>query len=193
LRDVKVKCVECGIRDTKKSMMVNVGTEKTPTWVHPNCLDSWNKKKEKTRKKLEEWDKLYQTVRDIHGLEVLSREMVIILQDLNNGKYISRRYGVQKKGIPYEIIREAYEMSMPDIEYYKATRRFDSVLSEFKYCLEIVIGNINEVYRRRKQKQVEEAQQIAYMNTMIGFEDRSRKPVKPKKKEDKRDISRFLD
>lgn len=143
-------------------------------------------RKKLTEKEKQDWDALYQYVKNMLGYDenqALSSTMVLRLKGLLTNKFIENGNIADTANYSYETILNTFKFCSQDI--YKALRTgsFKDESHKFNYILKIVEQNINNVYIRMKnaKKAKEEAKNTTIdVSTHVGAE------FKPKeKKKDK--------
>ena len=142
-------------------------------------------KNKMSREDIDGWNKLYQYVKyDVlkydEGMK-LSKQQILRLKGLLNGKYMDNNNIESTANYSYEIILLSFKYSMPDIRRALSTISFRDENHKFNYILRIVEDNINTVYLKMKklEKAKEEARQqevaevVNYKNTFKSKEIKS--------------------
>jgi hypothetical protein len=154
-----VKCQMCNLKDEYGiNMEVVKPTESSPNkYFHKNCYKQYLEDKEFKAKELVEMDKLYETIKKIHGVEMLSNYCFVLLQSVRNGTYginkMNKNYYTYKKGYSYSTIEEAYLMCADSIMWSKANKSFRDFNNEFSYGIAIVSGNLQQAQDRIEQRE----------------------------------------
>lgn len=147
-------------------------------------------KKKMSEKELQDWNVLYQYVKDILGYDenqALSKNMVLRLKGLTTGKFIENKNIQDEANYSYEVILNTFKVCRPNIDRALRSNNFKSEQHKFLYICRIIENNINDVYMRMKQ--AEKAKEEAKNNKAIEIPIHTGAEFKPRKnKEDK-----FLD
>ena len=89
--------------------------------------------------------------------QTLSKNMVLRIQGLQNGKYIASNNIENKANYSREVILNTFKFCNPDIQKKLMSMSFNDEDHKFNYILRIVEGKLNTVYMRMKNaKKVEE-------------------------------------
>lgn len=143
-------------------------------------------RKKLTEKEKQDWDALYQYVKNLLGYDenqALSSTMVLRLKGLLTNKFIENGNIADTANYSYETILNAFKYSSLDIQKALRTNNFKDESHKFNYILKIVEKNINTVYV--KMKNTEKAKEDA-KNTIIDIPTHVGAEFKPKeKKKDK--------
>lgn len=110
-------------------------------------------KKKLTDKEKQDWDLLYQYVKNLFGYDknqALSSTMVLRLKGLLVNKFIENNNIADTANYSYETILNTFKFCSPDIYKALRTNNFKDESHKFNYVLKIVEKNINTVYMRMK-------------------------------------------
>jgi hypothetical protein len=143
-------------------------------------------RKKMSKEELQNWDALYQYVKNLLGYDenqALSSTMVLRLKGLLTNKFIENGNIADTANYSYETILNTFKFCSPDIYKALRTNNFKDESHKFNYVLKIVEKNINTVYMRMKN--IEKAKEEA-KNTTIDVSTHVGAEFKPKeKKKDK--------
>lgn len=144
------------------------------------------KKKETEEEKLA-WERLYYYVKDnVMGYDEnqsLSKNMVLRLKGLLNGKFMANNNISDTANYSYDVILNTFKFCSPTIQKALKNNRFVDEQHKFNYILKIVESNINNIYIRMRN--AEKAKEDA-KNTVIEVTTHVGAEFKPKeKKKDK--------
>lgn len=143
-------------------------------------------RKKLTEKEKQDWDALYQYVKNMLGYDenqALSSTMVLRLKGLLTNKFIENGNIADTANYSYEIILNTFKYLSLDIQKALRTNNFKDESHKFNYILKIVEKNINTVYM--KMKNTEKAKEEA-KNTTIEAITHNGAEFKPReKKKDK--------
>lgn len=179
-----------------KEVKVSESTGKAKNlYYHPDCYPKHLEQQAFYQKEIDERDKLDRVVKKLYNVNLqLPHQFWTLIQDLRNGtnrfeKFWSKKY---KKGVSYEVIREAYILSTHDIEWARMGKRFQSLEQELRYGLRIIQSKLNDAYRkiktREQQGKINEAMEKVQIEDM-----KDNREVSFKKKEaNNRDYSYLL-
>lgn len=122
-------------------------------------------RKKLTEKEKQDWDMLYQYVKNLLGYDenqALSSTMVLRLKGLLTNKFIENGNIADTANYSYETILNTFKFCSPDIYKALRTNNFKDESHKFNYVLKIVEKNINTVYMKMKnvEKAKEEAKNI---------------------------------
>jgi hypothetical protein len=198
---VKCQYVKCGGHvpiQEKDTLIVEVKVSESGTkkniYYHHECYPKYLKEQEFIRDELLERDELDRVVKSIYGFKLqLPAKFWWMIQDLRNGtnrfeSFFKKRY---KKGISYDIIREAYMLGKQDIEWAKMSKRFASLEQELRYGLRIMQSKLNDADRKIKTR--EQQAKINKAMEQVHIEDmRDNREVSFKRKQDDSDFSYLL-
>ena len=146
-------------------------------------------RKHETKEEREQWDRLYDFVRyKVMGYDEnisLSRNMVLRLKGMVNGKFMANRNTKNTAHYSYEVVLNAFKYSMPDINRAISRVSFVDEGHKFNYIMRIVDGNLSTVYLRMKnaekiKKEVEKETATVDTHNAVEY-----KPVKKTAKKDK--------
>jgi hypothetical protein len=196
------KCQTCGEKANTKEMelleKVHESGNKTRWYAHKGeCWDKFTKIREETDKENEERDAMYEVIKEIHHMQIIPNSFFSgYLTPVRNGNFkLGKRVVKKKEGYTFIVIKKAYEISKGQILTARKGMNFDSAMSELRYCFAIVIDNLpaaqkklNSEKRQGEMSKVKE--EIKQAEASEVFEN---KKVEFKKKDNKKDISRFLD
>lgn len=119
-------------------------------------------KKKMSEKDIQDWDALYQYVKQILGYDEnqsLSTQMVLRLKGLLTNKFMENNNIKDTANYSYETILNTFKYCSPTITKALRTNRFSNEQHRFNFVLKIVEQNINDVYLRMKN--VEKAKENA--------------------------------
>jgi hypothetical protein len=169
-------------------------------YFHPDCHEKWKN----LDKELEQQDQLNTTIKRIHGIPAVHSQLWQWIQDvrmgnIRKGAKVVKHY---REGIPYPVIEQAYVLAERDIAWARANKSGefnkskDEKLAELKYCFAIVKDKIALAYHRWQK--AEKARLGVKMEEEMKQDESFSPPVDNaplvfKKRENKNDISAFLD
>lgn len=195
----KVKCKFCGIADTPKKELIWTVREtpksKLNEYFHEECYPQHLAHKAFKEKERKEQDELNETLKDVLMRPQMGAIWSLLAQVRNgeelgliNGRQKSNRY---KEGVTYAQLNEAFKYSKADIQYALRTKNFDSSFTEFKYALQIAVGNL--IHIETKEEKLERTKK--HLEIMNANEDLTEEDLNPsfKPTEDENDISFLLD
>ena len=110
-------------------------------------------KKKMSEKDRQDWDALYQYVKNLMGYDVnqaLSNTMVLRLKGLLTNKFMENNNTKSTANYSYETILNTFKYSSIDIQRVLKTNNFKDEMHRFNYILKIVEKNINTVYMKTK-------------------------------------------
>lgn len=169
-----VTCKQCGKKELypKTDMYIesNEKNKQRKIYWHYDCWEfKCNEQKE--------LDELYNTIKDIHGYPSLPPPFFVYLQDLRNGtiKLNKRKIKKYKEGVPYSVIRKAYEMNRKKIHWIKSNKNFKQTISELMYGFRIIESKINDAFKEIKRKEREDSM---YVNPNHSYSDYKVEPLK---------------
>lgn len=197
-----VKCQFCGQtvpykeRDTLTHEVKVSGKGKPVNkYWHNECYPKELKKREFLLNEQKQKDEMYETVKKIYNINFTpSKSWWEMIADLREGtnryqKFWKKRY---KQGVPYNVIREAFLLSVPDIEWARMSKNFKSLDQEMRYGLMIMQGKVNDAFRklktREQQSKINEAMEQVHIEDMKDNREVSFK----KKQQENRDFSYLL-
>jgi hypothetical protein len=163
VRKFNATCQHCGgkepynkeVHDLK--IYTTKGGQEQKRYFHRKCLNKYEKEEAFKNKEQEELDKLVKVVGEIHDAPKppnlayqLPRIWYHMIQDIRNGtnrytKNMKKRY---KKGIPYNVIVEAYKLAKDGIKWSKMDKQFKDTASEIRYGLAIVNNKIPDALKK---------------------------------------------
>jgi hypothetical protein len=184
----KTKCKACLQFDDKELMI----KEKEGYFHIGTCHNKYKDHKRFLEREKVEWNELFETVKKINNLAVIPSRFIADLQRIRNGNQDSlyRNNIHYKKGIPYRVIKEAYERAERDIQWSIQNKQFTNTYNQLKYGLAIVVEKINDVVNElRRKKKAEQKQEMVHDFQSVLIEE-----VKYiNNQQDDNDISQFLD
>lgn len=197
-----VKCLFCGKRDTDKKDMERVEFSWIPAArrgnYHKECVQKLCDSvsiiaEEKAIKK-----ELNELLIKLHRTNHMPSWFWIVLSDLRQGKRSNVKYGLvdmatPKKPVRYEVIIEAYKMAYSAIEYAIGQGKFSSPDAHIKWGYKAMHSKINDAYRKLYMNNKAKANEEGTMEVAVKSEQRQERIQYKKKKNDKVDISDFLD
>lgn len=192
----RVKCRYCEQTDSSDLMTFELhGTVKKYYHVD-GCYQKHLERQKIIDIEQAELDDLAKYIMTLHNVNTLPSSHYVMLQGLRNGEVYKR--GVKAKkykdGIPYIIIKKTYEYCSKDIKWAIANKSFTGMKGELMYGLSIVYDKINYVKKQeQKKKSQKETEELVKEQKKEIIMEQMEKEVKYKKKEDKNDISAFLD
>lgn len=161
---------------------------KSRKYYHADCFAEHQADKQKRAEEAAKLDSLVETIKDIHGLISIPKQFYPFIQDMRNGtiRFQGKPIKKYKQGVPYEIIEQAYKLSKDSIHWSKENKNFKNSSGELRYGLAIVSNKINDAsaYMRNRQKQ---------QSAAAAMQKPSERKVEYKKRENKKDISDFLE
>jgi hypothetical protein len=203
-----VKCKYCGKKEPlseKDNMYLHIKTVESSgkqykSYYHHECWKYAKKQLEEQEKENREKDELDKVVKEIYMVEEnvpLPSDFWQRISDIRNGtirgqkgrSVVKRR----KQGVPYRVIKEAYLMAKPDIEWARLGKNFRTLLDELKYGLRIVENKLADAYRKVKNEEHMEKvrKELEEQELRRIIEDDTRE-VKYVKKKYEYDISHIL-
>lgn len=186
----KYVCPICKDKDYEANMTIDyIGKQKKR--FHPDCHEQHLEDQEFKKKEKEEMDDLVETIKEIHGIEIIPSQFYSFLQDIRNGNELFGNIGQKKskQGYEYRVIEETYRQCIDSINWAMNNRNFKNTLAMLKYTRAIVMSNIAEVNEMVKRKEQQE-KEMEYVDQDIDFEVDDE--VAYKKQDDGMDISQFL-
>lgn len=151
-----------------------------------------NYRHEMSKKEIEDWDELYKYVKfKVLGYDEnqnLSKNAVLRLKGMLNGKLIERKSIKNKANYSYEVVLNAFKYSMPDIRRALNNASFVDENHKFNYIMRIVESNLNTVYMRMKRAEKVKKEAIKETSVVDNHKAVEYKPAKKTVKKDK-----FLD
>lgn len=172
MKERDVTCKHCKKKSPKSTMYIQlIGKEKkTKSYWHFEC---WEFKSNE----LKEWDELYNTIKEIYGYPNIPPAFFVYLQDLRNGtiKLDTRKIKKYKEGVPYSVIKKAYEMNRKKIHWVRSNKKFKQTISELMYGFKIIESKINDAFKEIKRK---EAEDEMYVNPDHSYSEYEVEPLK---------------
>lgn len=143
---------------------------KTKKYWHHNC---WEFK----CNEMKELDDLYLTVKELHGYPTVPPAFFVHLQDLRNGtiKLHDKKIKRYKEGVPYRVIKKAYEMNRKKIQWVKSNKKFKQTISEMMYVFKMIESRINDAFKELKRM---EAEKDMYVNPDHSYSEIDVEPLK---------------
>ena len=116
-------------------------------YYHFGCHNEHLQDKEFKRIDLEELDKLYSHLINLHNLETLDGRMMEKIQDLRNGtiKLHNKKIKKYKEGVRYSLMLNAYKHAHESIMNTFQYMNYKTKWNEFSYIFGIMTNAINEV------------------------------------------------
>jgi hypothetical protein len=151
-------CYQCRrVVDNETVIHETIGNIKIKDiWLHPGeCHEKFLQRRQDT----EDLDYLYRYIKDIYGKrqdDILPKGFITKLQDIRNGAVRYVKGGIvdpkslEKEGVPFDVLIEAYQLSEKTIKYTMNTKPFTSDIQMFSYGLAIVKNKVNAVQARRR-------------------------------------------
>lgn len=161
-----VKCQHCGDKQPfdEQTMTfiekVSDSGRKTKKYFHSKCLNKYEEEQQAIDKEQELLDKLVEVAGGIHDApkppnlaHQMPRMWYHMIQDIRNGtnrytRNFKKRY---KKGIPYDIITEAYRLAQDGIKWSRMDKQFKDFQSEVRYGLAIVNNKIPDALKKAER------------------------------------------
>ncbi|MGG4105241.1 hypothetical protein AAXB25_15090 [Paenibacillus lautus] len=180
---------------TKEEVKVSSKGKTANKYWHNECYPKELAKREFLLNEQKQKDEMYETVKKIYNINFSpSKSWWEMIADLREGtnryqKFWKKRY---KQGVPYNVIREAFLLSMHDIEWARMSKNFKSLDQEMRYGLMIMQGKVNDAFRKMKtreqQSKINEAMEQVHIEDMKDNREVSFK----KKQQENRDFSYLL-
>lgn len=201
------KCPICGKADDMSKMVTHESHKRR--YFHVECLEQ-KLKKDEQKKQENEWQEqetarrlhLHETIAEIYDVQFaeIPVRFYAMIEHLRNGspvfkgKKFDRRY---KEGFGYDVIERTYIECRESIEWANNNKDFISMSQALGYGMRIIVDRIPLVERKmRKEKQAQEVREAQKKNEVINNEKLQyfdeEPTIKPKKKKDNVDISKFL-
>lgn len=136
---------------------------KTNKYYHHNCYEYYLKEQEFKEQERLKLDELCETIKVIHNIEIIPKQIFSDIQALRNGDVLYGKVKKQyKNGLKYEAIKITYEYCAEQIRYWKNKKEFKNVQSELRYGLAIVRNSVEDAKRdyRERQKSKEGKQEV---------------------------------
>lgn len=148
-----------------------------------------NYRHEMSKKEIEDWDELYKYVKfKVLGYDEnqnLSKNAVLRLKGMLNGKLIERKSIKNKANYSYEVALNTFKYSMPDIRRALNNVSFVDENHKFNYIMRIVESNLNTVYMRMKRAEKVKKEVIKETSTVDNHKAVEYKPIKKTVEKDK--------
>ncbi|EJW14111.1 hypothetical protein M5X00_26185 [Paenibacillus alvei] len=175
-----VKCQYCGQtvpfkeRDTlAHEVKVSSKGKSVNQYWHHECYPKELEKREFLLNEQKQKDEMFETVKKIYKINFSpSKSWWEMIADLREGtnryqKFWKKRY---KQGVPFNVIREAFILSVADIEWARMAKNFKSLEQEMRYGLMIMQGKVNDAFRKMKtreqQSKMNEAMEVVHIEDM---------------------------
>jgi hypothetical protein len=176
-----VKCQLCNEHvpiSEKGTLTVEVKVSKSTgmaknNYFHPECYPKHLEKQDFLLKEREQKDELNETVKKIYSLKFdLPHRWWELIADLREGtnryqKFWKKKY---KQGVPFNVIKEAYLLSVQNIEWARLNNKFKTTDQELRYGLIIMQGKVNDAFRKMKtreqQDKINEAMEQVHIDDM---------------------------
>lgn len=179
-----------------KEVKVSDSTGKSKNlYYHPECYPEYLKDVEFRKKEREQKDELNETVKKIYNLQFnLPVRWWEYVSDFREGtnrheKFWKKKY---KKGVPFNVIREAFLLSVQDIEWARMNKKFSNLDQELRYGLMIMQGKVNDAYRKMKTREQQAKQSEAMEKLLLEDMKDNREVSFNKKQQENRDFSYLL-
>lgn len=150
----KVKCKFCAISDTPKSEMImevrKTAKNEYKDYFHEACYPDYLEEKAFKEEESRQRDELNETLKEIFMRPQMGGYVWTLLTAVRNGDeigLINGRYKAQRyrEGVTYSKLNEAFKYSQEDIDWALRNKDFNTSITEFKYCLQIAVGNLINV------------------------------------------------
>jgi hypothetical protein len=167
---------------------------KANLYYHPECYPKHLEHQEFIKKDLQQKDELNETVKKIYNLNFdMPKRWWGYIGDLREGtnrheKFWKKKY---KQGVPYNVIKEAFLLSVQDIQWARMSKNFKTIDKELQYGLMIMQGKVNDAYRKMKTREQQTKINEALEQTQIKEMSENRE-VSFKKTEKDKDYSYLL-
>ena len=174
MNDKKVTCEHCKNQElfphTDMYIQLTGKDKNIKKYWHFDC---WEFK----CKEVKEMDELYQTIKEIHGYPSLPQGLFVYLHNLRNGTIKLNKNEIKKfkEGVPFPVIKKAYEMNRKKIQWAKNNKKFKKTISELMYGFRIIESNINDAFKEMKRKETEEDM---YVNPEHSYSEYEVEPLK---------------
>lgn len=196
----------------EKTMTFRISTSAngrdTKVYYHIECLNKYNEKQDKELSDKEFrvveqvlLDKLVEVAGAIHEAPKpvdlayqMPRIWYHMIQDFRNGtqRYTSNFKKRYKKGVPYEIITEAYKLSKDGIKWARMDKQFKDSASECRYALAIVSNKIPDAIKKlERDKAMDKVNKAREQKELEDMKHEREAVYKPKKAS--YDISELFD
>jgi hypothetical protein len=160
VRNRSVKCSACKKRETfpKTDMYVRwTGRDKNvPKYWHHECWEKARPKiesrEEFIEKELKTLDELIIVIEEMYNIKV-PKYFYTILQDYRNGsiKEGNKKFVKYKDGVPFPVIKKAYELSRKKIQWSIHNIKFKNDIAKLNYGFKIMDSKINEAIKELKR------------------------------------------
>lgn len=174
MKDKKVICEHCknqeAYPETDMYIQLTGKNKNVKKYWHYDCWDF-------KCKELQELDELYNTIKEIHGYPSIPPAFFVYLQNLRNGTIKLNKKEIKKfkEGVPYPVIKKAYEMNRKKIQWVKGNKKFKQTISELMYGFRIIESKINDAFKEMKRK---EAEEDMYVNPEHSYSEYEVEPLK---------------
>lgn len=162
---------------------------------HHECYKKELVKRESALNDPIEKDELNATVKKIYNLNFdLPNGWWWYIADLREGTNRFQKFWKKKhkEGVPFSVIREAYIMSVADIEWARMSKKFKSLDQELRYGLIIMQSKVNDAFRKMKTREQQEKRNEAMEEVHIEDMKDNRKVSFKRKEQENRDFSYLL-
>lgn len=174
---MQVKCRWCK-QKAEKETMIKVEQGKSNMYYHPDCYKEYEKDKAFKEKERKELDELYETIKRIHGFEVIPSSFFADINALRNGDVLYGRIKKQyKKGVSYKWLNYTYLFCEDTIKWCIKNKKDKFInkrgeyepLYELRYCLGIVRNNIEKakMHYKKKLKQREQRREVSTHSKLL--------------------------
>lgn len=186
-----LKCYFCGEKDREDKIEVEYGKQKR-RYHAKDCYNLYLKDQEFKSKEKQELDELVETIKKVHGIEIIPNQFFTHLQDIRNGNELFGRIGQKKskEGYSYKVISETYKQCSNDINWAKNNKRFKGTLNFLLYTKAIIkdkIAGVGDAVKRKEEQAKEQKEREIDQSYDYGFVTYAHK-----EKEDEMDISDML-
>ncbi|TVX86012.1 hypothetical protein [Paenibacillus agilis] len=161
---------------------------------HRECYPKELEKREFLLNEQKQKDEMFETVKKIYKINFSpSKSWWEMIADLREGtnryqKFWKKKY---KQGVPFNVIKEAFLLSVQDIEWARMSKNFKTLEHEMRYGLIVMQGKVNDAFRKMKtreqQSKINEAMEAVHIEDM-----RDNREVSFKKTQQDRDYSYLL-
>ncbi|OME54057.1 hypothetical protein BSK59_15865 [Paenibacillus odorifer] len=179
---------------SNEAKVTNKGKTLNKYWHH-ECYPKELARRDILLKDQIEKNEMNETVKKIYNLKFdLPKGWWEYIADLREGtnryqKFWKKKY---KEGVPFSVIREAYIMSVADIEWARMSKKFKSIDQELRYGLMIMQGKVNDAFRKMKTREQQEKRNEAMEQVHIEDMKDNREVSFKRKEQENRDFSYLL-
>lgn len=162
-------CKQCGEKVVYTEQTPSLQIGKRTRYFHDKCLNKYKEEKRNEEEQAEFrkkenllLDKLVEVAGEIHEVPKLPdmayqmpRSWYHVIQDWRNGsqRYTHNFKKKYKKGIPYDVLIEAYKLSKDAIRWSKMDKNFKDTQQEVRYGLAIVNSKIPDAMKKLQRDQ----------------------------------------